>query len=61
MTVMTNRLIHQGAALTFWRQSPDALVSYLIRTNDDAVTVDVLPTLTKRYVWGNELSIKVLQ
>lgn len=49
MTVMTNRLIHQGAALTFWRQSPDALVSYLIRTNDDAVTVDVLPTLTKSF------------
>ncbi|XP_072030680.1 katanin p80 WD40 repeat-containing subunit B1-like [Amphiura filiformis] len=47
MTVMTNRLIHQGAAITFWRQSPDALVSYLVRTNDDAVTVDILPVLTE--------------
>ena len=49
MTVMTNRLIHQGAALTFWRQSPNALVSYLVRTNDDAVTVDILPVIIERY------------
>ncbi|XP_033101055.1 katanin p80 WD40 repeat-containing subunit B1-like isoform X2 [Anneissia japonica] len=44
--ILGNRLIQVKAAHTFWQKSPDSLVSYLLRTNDDATTVDVLPHLS---------------
>ncbi|XP_071491732.1 KATNB1-like protein 1 [Diadema antillarum] len=44
-SVLSNRLIHLNAALTFWRQGPNAFISYLLRTEDDAATVDALPVL----------------
>ncbi|XP_071963255.1 KATNB1-like protein 1 [Antedon mediterranea] len=44
--ILGNRLIQAKAAHTFWRKSPNSLISYLIRTNDDATTVDVLPFLS---------------
>lgn len=44
-SIISSRLIHIRAAKTFWRQSPNAFLSYLIRTEDDAVTVDVLPVM----------------
>ncbi|XP_022094658.1 KATNB1-like protein 1 isoform X2 [Acanthaster planci] len=46
VSIISNRQIHLNAALTFWRKNPGALVSYLNRTADDSVTVDVLPVLT---------------
>lgn len=45
LSVMSNRLIHVNAALTFWRQGPNEYISYVIRTEDDAATVDTLPAL----------------
>lgn len=45
LSVLSNRLIHLNAAMTFWRQGPNAFISYLIRTEDDAATVDALPVL----------------
>ena len=48
VSIVSNRAIHLNAALTFWKQNPGSLISYLIRTGDDSLTVDVLPILTMR-------------
>ncbi|XP_041469148.1 KATNB1-like protein 1 [Lytechinus variegatus] len=45
LSIMSNRLIHLNAALTFWRQGPNDYISYVMRTEDDAATVDTLPVL----------------
>ncbi|XP_033637899.1 KATNB1-like protein 1 [Asterias rubens] len=50
VSIVSNRAIHLNAALTFWKQNPGSLISYLIRTGDDSLTVDVLPILTMSLV-----------
>ncbi|XP_070578724.1 katanin p80 WD40 repeat-containing subunit B1-like [Ptychodera flava] len=47
MKIMSTRRLELRAAETFWHRSPSALVTYILRTNDDAITVDLLPFLTK--------------
>lgn len=49
INVLENRKIKIEAALTFWKkQDFTQLLTYLLRTNDDGLFVDILPLFTKR-------------
>ena len=48
--VLQSRLMRLDATLTFWKkQDFSQLLSYLLRTDDDSLFVDVLPHITKRF------------
>ncbi|XP_066279341.1 KATNB1-like protein 1 [Branchiostoma lanceolatum] len=53
--VLSSRLLWLQAALTFWKQSPSALVSYILRINNDALLADVIPILIKSIKDGNAI------
>ncbi|XP_019643843.1 PREDICTED: KATNB1-like protein 1 [Branchiostoma belcheri] len=53
--VLSSRLLWLQAALTFWRQSPTALVSYILRINNEALIADVIPILIKSIKNGNAI------
>ncbi|XP_078593686.1 katanin p80 WD40 repeat-containing subunit B1-like [Branchiostoma floridae x Branchiostoma japonicum] len=53
--VLSGRLLWLQAALTFWKQSPTALVSYILRINNDALLADVIPILIKSIKDGNAI------
>ena len=46
---MHSRYLRHKAGLTFWEKEDfSQFLSYLLRTDDDSIFVDVLPHLTKR-------------
>nr|XP_026689781.1 KATNB1-like protein 1 [Ciona intestinalis] len=48
ISVLQTRAMRINAALTFWKSKDfTQLISYLLRTNDDSLFVDILPFLTK--------------
>jgi len=57
--VLESRLMRVNAALTFWKkQDFSQLLSYLLRTDDDSLFVDILPHITKRYEFASFLRFK---
>ncbi|KAK2193215.1 hypothetical protein NP493_16g01032 [Ridgeia piscesae] len=63
ITILSGRRMRLQAAATLWRQcGGGALVSYLLKVNDESVTADILPILVnslhrKEKSW-NELSVE---
>ena len=51
ITILSGRRMRLQAAATLWRQcGGGALVSYLLKVNDESVTADILPILVNRHV-----------
>uniref|UniRef100_H2YGH4 Katanin p80 subunit C-terminal domain-containing protein n=1 Tax=Ciona savignyi TaxID=51511 RepID=H2YGH4_CIOSA len=49
LSVLQSRTMRLNAALTFWKNDDIIqLISYILRTDDDSLLVDILPFLTQR-------------
>ncbi|CAB3990288.1 Hypothetical predicted protein [Paramuricea clavata] len=47
-SVLSTRLLRLNAAQTLWHKDMNSFIEYILRLDDDAVIVDILPILTKR-------------
>ncbi|XP_028398819.1 uncharacterized protein LOC114522348 isoform X2 [Dendronephthya gigantea] len=57
MSVLSARLLRLTAAQTLWHKDMNSFIEYILRVEDNAVVVDILPILTKRVRnEGTELS-----
>ncbi|XP_002740153.1 KATNB1-like protein 1 [Saccoglossus kowalevskii] len=61
VSILSARNLRLQAGYTFWRRSPSALVTYILRLNEDPITVDLLPLLTQsikeKSISGHTLSM----